>query len=268
MGMPSPQSTIDVGDHRQLVERSKINHNNVFPLDQIVIHDDKGEEFFIKLFEGMRPEHIKDHVEKCGVLNIDKIWVHCDMQLYSEFRHLLKKVWPNLKVHDLPETEAGVTQISGRITFNFNDHYFRSLAKIAFHHYLIHSRRGFRGDEECFRPIRDFIMNGGNNEDFFTQSGPKFVLPFGDIPSGGVITPKQWCHIIAADETCETVTVYIRLFVGEGCLPPPKYIRIANTNSRILVPAPTWGHVYLYDESPKQDGYAGEVKQAQITRIR
>ncbi len=268
MGVLSPQSTIDCGDHRQLVERSKANFKIVFPLDQIVIQDDKGEEFFIKLFAGMRPEHLKDRIEKCGINKIDKLWVHCDIQLYSEFQQLLKETWPKSEVHNLPETEAGATQISGCITFKVNDHYFRTLAKIAFHHYLIHSRRGFRGDEHCFRPIREFIMDGGNHEIFFNQSGPKFVMPFGEIPSGGVITPKQWCHIIAADETNKSVVVYLQLFVGDGCVPNPYYIHLANTNSKIIVSGSTWGHVYLYDESPSTDRFAGQVHQAQITRIR
>lgn len=268
MGMPSPESTIDHGDHRQLVKRSIENPKNVFPLDQIVIHNDKGEEFFIKLFAGMKQKQLKDLIEKLGITKIDKLWVHCDDQLCSEFQQLLTETWPKSKIHSLPGTEAGITQISGRITFKVNDHYFRTLAKIAFHHYLIHSRRCFRGNEQCFGPIRDFIMNGGNNKDFFNQSGPKFVVPFGEIPSGGVITPKQWCHIIAADETYGVVVVYLQLFVGDGCIPHPYYIRLANMDSKILVSNSTWGHVFLYDELQGSDRYAGEVKEAQITRIR
>ncbi|MGD0551898.1 MAG: hypothetical protein ABSB25_04520 [Sedimentisphaerales bacterium] len=268
MGVPSPQSTIDHDDHRQLVERSRENPKNVYPLDQIVIQDDKGGEFFIKLFSGMQPEHLKDRVEKCGIIKINKLWLHCDTQMFSEFQQLLMKTWPKSERHELPETKEGLTQISGCITFKVNDHYFRSLAKIAFHHYLTHSRRGFRGDEQCFEPIRDFIMNGGNKEAFFNQSGPKFAMPFGEIPTGGVLTPKQWCHVMAANETDKVAVVYLQLFVGDGCIPKPHYIQLGNIHSKIIVPNSTWGHVYLYDESPGSDRYAGQVEQAQITRIR
>jgi hypothetical protein len=93
-------------------------------------------------------------------------------------------------------------------------------------------------------------------------------MPFGKSPSGGVITPKQWCHIIAADETDKSAIVYLQLFVGRGCIPRPHYIKLADINSKIAVLSSTWGHVYLYDESPKSDRYAGQVEQAQITRIR
>ncbi len=264
MGVPSPQSTIDHGDHRELVKRTKDNPTNVFAVDQIVIHYDQDKEFFIELFTGMRPEDLKDRVEKLGISKIKKTWIHCDEERWSEFQQLTK-AWAKTEIQSLPKTEAGIIHVNGRITFKVTDHYFRSLAKIAFHYYLVHSRRGFRGDEQYFGPIRDFIMNGGNDKTFFNQSGPKFVMPFGEIPSGGVITPKQWCHIIAADETNKLAVVYIQLFVGRGCVPKSHYIKLADINSNIFVSSSTWGHVYLYDESPKSGRYAGQVEQAQIT---
>ncbi len=268
MGVPSPQSTIDHGDHRELVKRLKDNPTNVFPVDQIVIHDDQGSEYFIELFCGMCPEHLQARIEKYGISKIDKIWFHFDAEHAPEFQQLVEKMWPKFKKQRLPDIEAGIKQVKGRITFKVTDHYFRALAKIAFHHYLTYSRRGFRGDEQCFDPIRNFIMNGGNNEVFFKQSGPKFAIPFGEIPSGGVITPKQWCHIIAVDETNKIAVVYLRLFVGRGCVPRPHYVKLADINSKIFVPDSTWGHVYLYDESPRSGRYAGRVEEAQIKRIR
>jgi len=267
MGAPSPLSTIDHGDHKEKVKRSKDNPTNVFAVDQIVIHDNQGKEFFIELFTGMRPENLKHGVEKLGISKIEKTWIHCDEKRWSEFKQLTE-AWAKAEIQSLPEIEAGIMHVNGRITFKVTDHYFRSLAKIAFHYYLVHSRRGFRGDEQCFGQIRDFIMNGGNDKTFFNQSGPKFVIPFGEILSGGVITPNQWCHIIAADETNKVAVVYLQLFVGRGCVPQPHHIKLADINSTILISSSTWGHIYLYDESPRSDRYAGRVEDAQITRIR
>jgi len=268
LGVPGPSSTIDHGDHRELGRRSKDNPASVFAVDQLVVHDDQGEEYFIELFSGLRPEQLKDRIKKLGINKIDKTWLHCDTERWSEFQELMKKTWPKLEIHNLPETEAGITQVNGRVTFKVTDHYFRSLAKIAFHYYLVHSRRGFRGDEQCFGLIRDFIMNGGDDKAFFKQSGPKFVMPFGEISSGGAITPKQWCHIMAADETDKVAVAYIQLFVGRGCVPHPHYIKLADINSKVFISSSTWGHVYLYDESPNSDRYAGQVQQAQVTKIR
>lgn len=267
MGVPGPQSTIDHGDHRELVKRTKYNPTNVVAVDQLVIHDNQGKEFFIKLFTGMRSEDLKKRVQKLGISNIEKTWIHCDEKCWSEFKQLTE-AWAKTKIKSLPVTEAGTRHINGRITFNVTDHYFRTLAKIAFHYYLIHSNRAFRGDEQCFGPIRDFIMNGDNDKTFFNQSGPKFVIPFGEILSGGVITPNQWCHIIAADETNKVAVVYLQLFVGRGCIPQPNHIKLADINSTIFIPNSTWGHVYLYDESPRSDRYAGQVEQTQISRLR
>lgn len=264
MGAPSPQSTIDHGDHRELVNRSKDNPTNVFPVDQIVIHDDQGKEYFIELFTGMRPEQLKSRIEKCGISKTDKVWLHCDEKHRSEFKQLLEKVWTKSEIQSLPGSEAGIMHVKGRITFKTNDHYFRAVAKIAFHYYLVHSRRGFRGNEQCFDPIRNFIMNGSDSEAFFNQPGPKFVTKFGKIPSCGVMVPNRWCHIIAADETNKAAIVYLQLFAGWI---PYHYIKLADIDSNIIVPNSTWGHVYLYDESPSSDRYAGQVEQAQITRI-
>lgn len=268
LGVPTPQATNDCGDHRQLVKRSKDNPTDVFPVDQIVIHDEQENEFFIELFPGMRPEQLKERIAKKVINKIVKTWFHCDTIHESEYRQLIEKTWPTLEIHNLPGTEAGITKINGRIAFKVNDHYFRAVAKIAFHYYLLHSHRGFRGDEQFFEQIRYFIMNGGDKDIFFDQSGPQFKMPFGKISSGGVITPKQWCHIIAADETDRMAVVYLQLFVGRGCIPRYHYIKLADIDSKVYVPNSTWGHIYLYDESPVADKYAGRVEEAQITRIR
>jgi len=111
-------------------------------------------------------------------------------------------------------------------------------------------------------------MNGGERESFFRQFGPQFVMPYGKLPSGGVLTPTQWCHVIAADETGKMATVYLQLFVGRGCVPNPHYVMLADIDSRIHVPPSTWGHMYLYDDPPGSDRYAGCVEDAQITRFR
>ncbi len=93
-------------------------------------------------------------------------------------------------------------------------------------------------------------------------------MPFGEIASGGVKTPKQWCHIMAADETDTVAIAYIQLFVGPGCVPHPHYIELADINSKVFISSSTWGHAYLYNESPNSNRYAGRVEQVQITRIR
>lgn len=268
VGAPGPESAIDHGDHHELVVRSKDNPKDALPVDQIVIHDNEDREYFIRLFPGMHPGQLADRVKERGIGKIDKIWFHCDDKRCPEYQRLLKDVWPGSKIRWLPATDPGVTQVPGKTTFTVTDHYFRSLAKIGFHYYLAHSLRRFRGDEDCFAPIRDFIMNGGDSKRVFNDSGITLCMPFGELPSGGVKTPVQWCHWIAADETWKVAVVYVHLFVGPGCIPQSHYITLATTNSQLILPNATWGHIYLYDDPPRTGRYAGRVEEVEITRTR
>ena len=266
MGAPGPESTIDHGDHHELVVRSNDNPKDIFPVDQIVIHDAQGQEYFIRVFPGMRPEQLKICIEKRNIGKVDKTWFHCDEDRKPEIQRLLRASWPQSEMQELAPTEAGVTQVSGRIMFRVTDHYFRSLAKIGFHYYLAHSQRGFRGDEDCFAAIRDFIANGGDRKEFFDKPRMTFAPPFGRLRSGGVITPEKWGHWLAADETEKMAVVYLHLFVGRGCVPRPHYITLAHIDSRIHVPRATWAHVYLYNDPPVGDGFAGYVEEARVSR--
>lgn len=268
MGVPSPESSISHECHNELVRRSVDDPMNVYPIDQIVIHDDKGDEHFIKLFSGMKKENVEEQIIKLGITKIIKVWFHFDETKGDEFEKILKEVFPDLPKHRLPYREVGATPVDGRITFKVNDHYFRSVAKIAFHYYLIYSLRGYQGNEAFFKPIRNFIINGGEHEAFFNQTGPKFKMPFGDLPSGGVVTPDGWCHILAAFEEVKEIIAYVHLFVGRGCIPQSYHIKLAELDNDIVVPKAVWGHVYLYDKEPSSDQYTGEVKEADLTRIR
>jgi len=88
------------------------------------------------------------------------------------------------------------------------------------------------------------------------------------LPLGGVVTPHQWCHVLAADESNEFAIAYVNLFLGPGCVRKPHYISLGPTGSSIMAPHFVWAHVYLYDEVQKESGYAGIVDEASVTRSR
>jgi hypothetical protein len=173
-----------------------------------------------------------------------------------------------MRLDELPPTEAGMHRAQGRIIFTVNDHYFRALVKIAFHYYLTRTRRGMRGDEPAFMVLRRFIIDGGHHENFFHRSRTTFAVPFGELPNGGAVTPSQWCHILAADETCEVVVVYVHLFVGPGCVSHPHYVTLGPLDSQIVLANGVWGHVYMYDRVQPPTGLAGRVIPATFTRLR
>lgn len=260
MGAPTPEFTMNLGDHSALVRPSTDAPQNAFPVDQVVIRDEKDHEYAIRLFPRMRPEQLEREMRRRGVGTMKCAWLNCDERQGDEYRSLLAQVWPKSKYEDLPPMEAGVHKIPIRIKLTVTNHYFRALAKIAFHYYLQHCRRGYHGDEPNFVEIRNFIMNGGNEDRLFRTSGRKFVLPFGNG-----LYPSQWCHILGADETDGVIVGYVRMFVGPGALPQPHYITLGKIESKVICPSFMWGHVYFYDDGSSSGRYAGHVEEASVT---
>ncbi len=267
MGAPGPRFTIERDDHYEIVRPSSENPENCFPVDQLVIQDIEGKEFHIPLFPGMLPKQLRDRTKKTGVRQIKKAWLHSDESKWEEHQKLLIATWPQVDVQELPSTEIGIHQVQTVGKFIVNDHYFRALAKIGFHYYLIHTRRGLRGDEEGFAHIRDFIMNGGKIEPFFEQKQQQFTTPVGEQPSGGLVSPRQWCHILGADESGLVATAYIHLFLGPGCVPPPYSVNLGRHGSSLTRPGFVWGHFYLYDDPQSDKRKAGRVVAASILNI-
>ncbi|MEX0652559.1 MAG: hypothetical protein WD534_11285 [Phycisphaeraceae bacterium] len=194
-------------------------------------------------------------------------WLHCDAPRWNAYQRLLSTVWPNATMDELEATAPGVHQMRGGVKLTVTDHYFRAVAKLGFHYYLTHTRRGFRGDEACFAPLRAFIMNGGDKNILFHNSGRTFAMPFGELPFG-VLTPRQWGHVLASDETRTPIVVYVQMFVGQGCVPRPHYITLGAIENPVIAPSFAWGHVYVYDDLQQPGRFAGSVRQAQLTRIR
>lgn len=268
LGMPPPKHTVRSGDHDELVEIQQSATMQVGPVDQLVVRDDTGADHHIRLFPGMNPDQLRERLTRAGVKDFSKAWFHCDEKTTNEFQALLQATWPHLTLEVLPSAEPGTYQRPGRVKFTTGDDYFRALAKIAFHYYLVHTHRGFRGNEPEFKPLREFIMKGGDPTRFFRRTGSTFKVPFGELRAGGAITPVDWCHVLAADESRDVAVVCIRLFAGPRSVRPPQYVALGSLNSRIRVPSAVWAHAYIYDRIQPPSGYAGHVEEARIMRLR
>jgi hypothetical protein len=269
MGSPGPQHTINYGDHHLLVQPCEDAPQSATPVDQLVIHDSAGVEHFFRLFPGMNPLKLKEKIlSKIAPPPIPKMWLWYAPENEDEYRELIANMWSKYDYKALPDTPAGVHRVDARIRVVVNDHYWRAIAKIAFHFYLSHNRRGMRGDEPGFFGIRDFIRNGGAKGKFFRTDRPFIALPFGELPGGGVLTPRQWCHIVAADETQDEVIAYVHLFLGDGCLLQPHYISLGKIGAP-FVWAPNLVHarVYMYDEAQRETGKAGTAHEPTITPL-
>ncbi len=268
LGAPRPVYTATMGDHTVLVEPSAEDPRDASAVDQIVIRDDQGEDHPLRLYERMSAGQLQKRIKNLGVGKIKEVRLDCDQPHAESYLRLVQNVFPDLKHKEESTTEAGRMQLRGRVKFSVKLPYYQALAKIAFHYYLSRSRRGYRGDESMFDELRDFIVNGGDVGRFFRYAEGRFRLPFGEVASGVVITPSDWCHVMAADETAGCVVVYLHLFVGPGCVRTPCYVTLGKLPSHLVVPDSVWGHAYVYDSQFANSRYCGRVVRVSISRLR
>jgi hypothetical protein len=143
-----------------------------------------------------------------------------------------------------------------RVSLQVTEHYFRALAKVAFHYYLLHSRRGLTGGEPNFGPIRRFITEGGDQEPFFRGAAP-IRSPFGHAGSCMVL-PSRWCHLLAVDESGPDIYAMVQLCVGPEFAAPAYNIALGRSPGGILIPGATAAHGYVYG-ADSDERYAGNV---------
>jgi len=266
-GGSRPKGTINHGDHTELVEICPANPENVCPVDQLVVRDATGTEHYLRLFPDMTADSLRQKIGKASPAPNSPMYLHADEQNLDHYKGLLAELYPDSPYVDNGSREAGVHRIQGQTEFRFSTDYYRALAKIAFHYYLVVNKRSLRGDEPAFDAIRHFIMNGGDQKQFFDAGGAKFVSPFHELPGGGAVVSAVWGHALATDEEQNAAVVNVMLFVGPKRVPPSHHIRIATINSPLVIPGAQTAHQYVYHDKPDSDGFAGIVHKASVNRI-
>lgn len=266
--MPPPKFTVKHEDHLEMVRLSDENTDDVHPLDQLVIVDtDKGE-FHLELRPEMTTDQLRRRIEQSGYKPSERTFLHADEKNWPRYVAMMKSLWPNVSVEERRWLERGVHKVAGRASFVFHTDYYRAIAKIAFHYYLLHTRRGIQGTEPQFAAIRDFIRNGGDHKSLYEAPGARFALPFGEVRDGRAVLPGVWTHIIAADETANAAVAMVTLFMGPTHLAPVYHIRLATFASPIVVPDARFTHAYLYDGTDSNGTRAGRVEAVTSTRLR
>ena len=266
-GGERPKGTINHGDHTELVEMSRDNPQNVYPIDQLVVRDAAGIEHHLRLFPDMTAESLRRKIQGASSALDSRMYLHAEEQRYDLYKDLLAELCPDSPCDEVDSREADGHRIQGRTEFRFSPDYYRALAKIAFHYYLVVNRRGLRGDEPLFAAIRRFIMEGGDRGKFFDAGGAKFVSPFHELPDGGAMLSAVWAHALAADEEQGAATVNVMLFAGPMRLPPSHNVRVAVFSSPLVIPRAQTAHQYVYYGEPDNDGFSGFVCEASVNRI-
>lgn len=266
-GVPPPKFTVDHGDHLELVEGSPTNPRDVLPVDQLVIVDDHKGMHHIRLHPQMTVGQLRAKIAAAGLLKPSgKSFLHADDAAWPKYVVLLGEIWPDSPVIQTEGRDRGVHRVQGRTIFSVHADYWRAIAKIGFHYYLLNTRRGYRGQEPAFAPLREYIMMGGDRSPFFTLPATKFVLPFCELPGNRAVVSPQWAHYLAADETLGAATAMVSLFTGPDRVAPVYHLNIAALKSSLAIPRARWGHSYQY--STAADGVlAGRVIEEELVRL-
>jgi hypothetical protein len=258
-GAPPPKSTISHGDHYAIVERTS-DPATVEAVDQLVVTDLAGNERQIKLVPDLRPEQLQARLQEIGVSELVNARLQCDDKNWDCYRAMIESLWPHLQITELPSLDAGIHRLPGRITFTITDRYFRAVAKVAFHYYLLHTLRGFTGHEDNFAELRDFILNGGDPSHFFMTT-PR--LPFANVER-----TSQWSHVLMVNESTSPIIAYVHFFSGPAWSRPPYYVRLGPLTHDLLVRSYAWGHRFVYDNTCSSSGrYAGFVEPLKILAL-
>lgn len=241
-------------------------------VDTVTVTTKDGKEHPFEYHQRMTAESLKHRIERTGIADseIETVYVNCDEARFAELSQICHAAFPTLTNFDeLPAIEAGVHQIPGKVEFRITDNTFRAIAKIAFHYYLVHSKRGTRGDEPEFTALRQFILGGGRSSDFFPDGLNYFGSPFRPIPGMGIVSSCNWCHLLAADESADTIKAYINLFAAGPAFAREGFqFELGRVPGIIRVPGSRWAHVYEYGRTRNGSKCVGSVRVASLTRLR
>jgi hypothetical protein len=105
-----------------------------------------------------------------------------------------------------------------------------------------------------FAGIRNFIMNGGNIQDFVTWSRKQII----EIKEG--YTPSTFAHVIHARANEQFVWSRLQFFIGPETI-PLVYRVILGNNKPVLAYDITEGHSFCYYEDGNREGFVGVMDQ-------
>jgi hypothetical protein len=157
------------------------------------------------------------------------------------------------------------TQVLVKGHTTYDKRFFRAVAKIAFHYFLLHSRV-FKGSEEEFRTIRRFIRYGEGDECDFLEKNSQPIAQ--DL--SGRDRPPYYGHVLRTEITTKSIAVCVQLFIGHDYKPEWYRVLLSQKNREIFLQTEEFGHYYRYlepEERTRYDGVIENITVAQILRI-
>lgn len=215
-----------------------------------------GEFAHIELHETTSAKWLDEELRQYG--DIESCHFRAETQNLKRYMELVKSIRPECHVEPRDETPMGVSTVPVRIQIEVGTAYFRSIAKLAFHTYLLASHRSFSGGEAIFAPIREFVLRGDNVEDFIQHKTLNMPIPVRDWVSR-IAPVSRLCHMVFIEDGPKEIIVGVKLFHGSEL---SNWRRLVIARYPVLVPArPRVLLAFVYDDPQQSSGSAGQVHQ-------
>jgi hypothetical protein len=187
--------------------------NKVQELCYAKLTAEDGTDYLIKIPDGMTPQQFKRCVDGLPV----KTFKTADISASEEDTAWIEELVRSALRFERPiEWESGalgpILYCPVRVKVSGDARYFRCIAKIGFHYFLTKMTQ-FRGDEDCFAAIRDFMVKDGTNLDDCAR-----FVSVEKSPLQGVEKLRDCGHILSAEKHDSRLISRVQLFAGPGSL--------------------------------------------------
>jgi hypothetical protein len=253
--MPAPQAVAFLPQGEQLVQMW--GPSEVSTLNQIIIVLKNGQRKYKPLHPDITAKALHKMVA-CEDWHRVIIWSDESCGRYAS---LLESAFPGDKREDPGSMGPGLHPASVRVRCLVSGMYFRAIAKIAFHHFLVHTCRDVLGTEPEFEPIRQFLICGGDRHRFFRQERHFTV----DLPRGR--SHSHYSHYLSFDERQGQVYAYVWLFANSNLLNRGHNLVLGRIPSSLEVPSALRAHEYRC-ASKGTAGLRGKVLKVSVVRVK
>lgn len=265
-GHPPIRMTVLLPDYENEVRVVPIGDSkNVDILPQLILINSQGdrEEIVISNPNCISLTEWKMLLRKCfesSVKDLDAKGISDEQVL------LIKKVFDKVGItYDLAD-DIQISPINMQVLAKgqatYDSRYFRAIAKIALHYFLVHSKI-FNGLEEEFYKIRRFVRYGEGTEQDFIE---KHSEPIAHDPSGND-RPPYYGHILRTEITPNSIAVYVQLFIGHDYKPEWYRVLLSQKQRNIFLQTEEFGHYYRYLEPDKRFDYDGVIENLTVAQI-
>ena len=238
---------------------------NVDILPQLILIDAQGnrEELVISNPDCISLSEWRLLVQKCLDGSVKDLDAH---GISDEQSNLIKHVFCEIGITFDSVDDAKIPPLQAQVLVKgsvaYDGRYFRAVAKIAFHYFLLHSKV-FDGSEPEFEMIRRFIRYGEGNERDFIE---KHNQPIAQDLSGND-RPSFYGHVLRTEITSNSIAVCVQLFIGHDYKPEWYRVLLSQKNRGIFLQTEEFGHYYKYLEPDKRSQYDGVIENLTVAQI-